>query len=188
MPKPAIKNYPELTVRQYNPKPSAISENKGPAAIEQLNALITDNYWTVLGVKRFFTCPIIRDTPQLTVSVNAFKHTLQTFGPYDSERIPHFRSGEGKTRGSVFHGHVKGRNATEYVIEWTVIDSEKKIMAIVGFGSHENYSFIEKPLTPKAKQAIYMDPDNQRILEQVVQLKESARAKSERMNRLLRNK
>lgn len=184
MPKFTSSNYPALTVTQYNPKPSAISEAKGPAAIDQLNALITDNYWTVLNVKRFFNCPRLSADKKLTLAVNAFKHALQTFGPYDHQNLPDFRAGVGKTRGHIFHGHVRDANKKEYVIEWAVVDAEKKIMAIVGFGIHENYSFAKEPLTPKMASFIYSNQDNQSILEKVAELKTNAKAKSIRMNSL----
>jgi hypothetical protein len=176
--------YPALIVKQYNPKPSAISEARGPAQIDQLNALITDNYWVVLNVKRFFNCPLLKleSNVKLRTAVNAFKHALQTFGPHDKENLPDFRDGVGKTKGSIFHGHVNGSNGTVYIIEWTIIDLEKRIMAITGFGSHENYNFVKKPLTSEMINAIFKDEDNQAILTKVAELKEQAKAKSNRMN------
>jgi hypothetical protein len=165
-----------LTTTLYNPKLSKIAEARGPMAIEQLESLANDTYWTVLGTD-YFRHDAIKSNELLCLSVNKFKHLLQTYGPKDATKLPDFRHNEGGAKNYVFHGHVHGPNRTQYIIEWAIIDPENKIMAIVNFRSHENYPFVQKPLNQKAKEHILKHPYNQKIMKNVERARKEAIAK-----------
>lgn len=162
-------------------KTSQIVWAGGPSQGEQLSALAKDQYWTVLNV-HVFNCEEIKGDEQFRNKVNAFKHSLQVYGS-NADRLPDFRTNKGKAQSSVFHGHVKNSQGTTYVIEWSVIDNEKKIIAITNFAKHENFTFKQKALSEQEKQKIINHSDNIALMEKVTGLKQDAKAKWERMEK-----
>lgn len=168
-------------------KKTTISEKVkagGPSAEDQLLAMANNKYWTVLGSSSLSACG--KDN-NLINRANAFKSALQTYGP-TSDQLPDFRHNEGKAKNSVFHGHVTGSSGTSYILEWAVIDSGRRIMALVGFDTHENYSFKQKPLTADEQKKILAQPESKKILENVAKKVQEAKDKVERVELNYRNK
>jgi len=148
-----------LTYSYKKGKTSEKVENHGPDAREQLLAMAYGNYWTVLNSSKI-NCG---HDKKLTNRANAFKHCLQTFGPFDKDKLPDFRDNKGSAEGEVYHGHVNDKDGNTYVLEWTVIDLDKKIMSLLGFDSHENYPFAQKPLKPEQKKNILESDESKKI-------------------------
>lgn len=171
----------KLTTELYHPPAeSRVAKSKGPQALDQINALITDQYWTVLGAKHL-SCKAVNRNITLCINVNAFKHALQTYGPQNPEQLPDFRNAVGRANGHIFHGHVSDSNGKEYILEWTIVDPVNKIMAIVGFGIHENYRFKTEALQSEELNSILNNSNNIKIQERVAQLKQEAKAKADKI-------
>lgn len=149
----------------------------GPTSEELLNAIDGNANWIVLGADAL---ALVGNDSIFCDRANAFKCALQTFGP-TGRKLPDFRINI-LTGNSVFHGHVRNNNGTEYVLEWTVVDPLHRIMAIIGFGPHEGYPFRQTPLTQAEKNTILNAPNNQLILERSQSKLEEARQKVERTN------
>lgn len=142
---------------------SNIVKAGGPSSSDQLLAMANGDYWTVLNTDLLSPC---QKGTTLCRNANAFKHALQTYGP-TANKLPDLRMNEGKAKNHVYHGHVHDSNSTIYILEWTIIDSNQKIMAIIGFDTHENYKFIKTPLNPKEISKIMASTNNQKILSNV---------------------
>lgn len=140
-------------------KMSNIVDAKGPSADEQLLAMVNGDYWVVLNAN------LLRDCKEsvFCYRANALKIALQTYGPA-SEKLPSILVNEGKAKNQVYHGHVNDANGTTYVLEWAIIDPAKKIMALIGFGTHENYKFQQEKLTDNEIKKIINKESNQKIL------------------------
>lgn len=145
---------------------SNIVKAGGPSSSEQLLAMANGDYWTVLNTDFLSIC---QKGTTLCTNANAFKHALQTYGP-THKSLPDLRMNEGKAKNHVFHGHVRDNNKTTYILEWAIIDSNKKIMAIIGFDTHENCRFRKTPLNEEEIGKIMTSKNNLKIL-QHVQLK-----------------
>lgn len=141
---------------------SNIVKAKGPSPEDQLWAMANDKYWTILN------SPLLQKSAgdlKLVARVNALKNALQTYGP-TSENLPDFRNNKGKAMGTVFHGHANDSNGTTFVLEWTVVDREKQLIALIGFDSHENYSFRQTPLNKVELDSILACEDNKKAMAQ----------------------
>lgn len=139
---------------------SSIVKANGPSPEDQLLAMANGEYWTILNSS------LLRDMardPNLVARVNALKNALQTYGPV-SKNLPDFRNNKGKAMGSVFHGHANDSLGSTYVLEWTIVNREKRLLALVGFDSHENYPFRQTPLPKTEVDRILAHEDNQRII------------------------
>lgn len=161
-------------------KKSKVSEQikaNGPAYPDQILAMAQGTYWTVLNSSLLNACGNDKD---LCNRVNALKAALQTYGP-TSSKLPDLRQNQGVAKGSIFHGHVNNSSGTTYVLEWTVIDHEKRIIALLDFDKHENYSFKKKPITKSAAEKILSTPENIRIIERVSDKIQEAKNKVERV-------
>lgn len=155
----------------------------GPSAEDQLLAMASNQYWIVLNTHLLKTCA---KGTMLCSRVNAFKHSLQTYGPVSSA-LPDLREGKGLAKGFIFHGHVNDDDGTTYELEWTVIDNKKRIMALIGFGTHENYNFRSKPLNKDERNKILTAPHNVKICQNVVKKIEEAKKKVARMEEKYRS-
>ena len=156
-----------------------IKANGSPYS-DQLLAMAQGTYWTVLNSGLLNACG--NDT-YLCNRVNALKAALQTYGP-TSTQLPDFRQNKGAARGCVFHGHVTNSNGKTYVLEWTVIDRPKRIIAILNFDKHENYSFTQDKLTEEAAKLILSKEKNIKIIDRVSQKTQEA---IEKVNRVSSN-
>lgn len=134
----------------------------GPSYEEQISAIVNNRYWFVLNTHHLSPCS---DDSSLCDRTNAFKHALQTYGPNAINLLPNTFNNKGKAGNHIYHGHITNSTGTIYVLEWTIVDREKRIMAIVGFGSHENYPFKQEPLTKTERTTILSDPNNIKIIE-----------------------
>ena len=154
----------------------------GPPPEEQILAMANNKYWIVLNPHLLGSC--VKDR-LLCDSANAFKHALQTYGPV-SDKLPDklLREGKGLAKGHIFHGHVNDKVGTTYVIEWSAIDKEKKIMALIGFDTHENYKFRSTPLNDDDCKKILTAPKNIKTFTHAVEKIEEAKNK---VNRTLKN-
>jgi phage terminase large subunit-like protein len=114
----------------------------GPSPEDQILAMANNKYWIVLNSHLLAMCT---KGSLLCDRANAFKHALQTYGSV-SDKLPDKREGKGLAKGHIFHGHVNDNTGTTYVIEWSVIDKEKRMIALIGFDKHENYKFRSTPL------------------------------------------
>lgn len=141
-------------------KASKIVYAGGPPPEEQISALVEDRYWIVLNTQLLRTC--INGTP-LCINANAFKHALQTYGPTDGQ-LPDFRHNKGDAKKQVFHGHLHD-DSTTYVLEWAIVDTEQRIMALIGLGTHENYPFRQTPLSTDERRNILLADENIKIIE-----------------------
>lgn len=180
-----IKSNPRTLGFFPEKKRSKVVYAGGPSQREQLTALITNQYWTVLNAHLFHCSATIIDS-DLQVRVNAFKHLLQVYGSR-SDKLPDYRPNTGGAYGHIFHGHVKDSQGTTFVIEWSVIDTETKQIAITHFDKHENFPFKQTPLKPNEIQGILTDPFNVRMLEKVKINKDNALKKCERIEKNYRN-
>lgn len=145
----------------FQKKRSAKVNAGGPTPQEQLLAMAEDRYWVVLNTNLLRT---IGGDKVLIDRVNAFKHALQTYGPSPQQGLPDLRQNTDKAKGHVFHGHVTNSNGTTFILEWTSIDRKNRIMALLGFDTHENYKFQKEPLTIEQSSKILAHPDNVKIL------------------------
>lgn len=139
---------------------SNIVKANGPSPEEQLWAMANNEYWTVLNSSLLQYAAV---DPILCIRANALKNALQTFGPA-SEKLPDFRNNIGNALGHVFHGHVNNSNGTTYVLEWAVVNKEKRILAFIGFDTHENYRFQKCPLKEDQLKKILNSPESKKIM------------------------
>lgn len=149
----------------------------GPSAHEQLWAMVNGDYWVVLNTNLLKDCPKKSD---LCYRANALKIALQTYGPA-STKLPDVRVNKGKAKNQIYHGHVRDSNGKEYVLEWAIIDSTKKIMALIGFDTHENYKFRQEKLTDKEINKIINQESNQKILTRAESKIQEAKTKINKM-------
>lgn len=159
-------------------KKSNIVNANGPSPKEQLLAMANGKYWTILNSSLLQK---IASDKTLIARVNALKNALQTYGSV-SENLPDFRNNKGKAMGSVFHAHANDSNGNTYVLEWTVIDKEKRFLALVGFGSHENYNFRSTPLNNVEVDRILTNEANQKIIANASRKMTEAKEKVERVH------
>ena|SRR3990167_1177717 len=135
---------------------SNIVKSGGPSKTEQLRAIYEGKYWTVLDPKKLLKkCKErFQNDKDLLYEANAIKAAIQTYGP-KSNLIPEMKKNTNpKTKGNIFHAHAKDKCGTEYIVEWEIIEEEKKIVELVGFDTHENYSFKGKKYSDKDKEII----------------------------------
>lgn len=160
-------------------KSSHIVKAGGPSKAEQLSSMVNDTYWTVLNASLLQEAATDDD---LLYRVNALKAALQTYGPI-SLKLPDFRHNtKGSAKGYVFHGHAKNSAGTAYVLEWAVLCAEKRIMTLVGFGTHENYRYRQNPLSATEVEKILGCTESKKIMERVVDKIVQAKKKVERTN------
>lgn len=157
---------------------SSITLNKGPAPEEQLIAMVEDRYWTVLNSHLLRNVP---NDPVLLARANALKFGLQTYGPTSPLLAFTARPNKGKSEGYIFHGDFDSALGVTYILEWAIIDPKERILAIVGFGKHENYPFQQKPLTKEKVTLILADDVNKKIFDNVKDKIEEAKAKVKRV-------
>jgi hypothetical protein len=162
---------------------SNIVHARGPSANDQLASMASGEYWTVLNTSILITCANNKD---LCHRVNALKHALQTYGP-ESNELPDFRHNKGKSQGFVFHGHANNSSGTTYVLEWAVVDRSKKIIALTGFGTHENFKFRQDPLNEMEIVKILSSSGNVQIMEHVSKKIHEAKEKVERFEATYKN-
>ncbi|MDF1827137.1 MAG: hypothetical protein P1U39_02540 [Legionellaceae bacterium] len=149
----------------FEPKP----KRPKPVMNLQLKAMVENQYWTVLN--SHLLAEVIGKKPQgdmkiLVDKANTVKHQLQTHGPILRDHGVDFRQNKGKAAGEIFHSNMKA-GKTMYVMEWTVINEEKRIIALLGFGAHENYDYAQNPLTEEQKSKILNEPRNEEIIKNV---------------------
>lgn len=134
---------------------------KGPQYKDQIEAMLHDKYWRILNSNLL---SLSSNDEDLCHRVNALKHSLQTYGPEDQENLPDFRHNKGRAQGSVFHGHVNNSTGKTYVLEWAIIDRNKRIMALTNFDVHENFKFKQEPLDQGAIKCILSTAHNLKII------------------------
>lgn len=144
----------------HKSSPSNIVNAKGPNAKDQLYSLVSGQYWTVLNTSALKICSNDKD---LCHRVNALKHAIQTYGP-DSKELPDLRQNKGNAKGAVFHGHANNSNGVTYVLEWAIVDKNKKIIALTRFDTHENFIFRKEPLTQDEISKILSSSENVKIM------------------------
>ena len=160
-------------------KKSKISEKVkvgGPTPEDQILAIANNRYWTVLNTHLLGHCA---RGSLLCDRVNAFKHALQTYGP-NHNKLPDLRQNEGKSKNHVFHGHMNDANGTTYILEWAIVDTEKRVMALTGFETHENYRFRQKPLSDTECKGILSAPKNIKIITDAARKIDETKAKVDR--------
>lgn len=162
---------------------STIVSAGGPSPEDQLLSMAKGRYWTILNSSLLNR---IGNDKILVSRANALKSALQTYGP-ESDKLPDLRNNKGKAMGSIFHGHVKNSNGTTYIIEWTVIDKEKRLLALIGFDTHENYSFRQKPLNNDEVEKISQSAASKLIIEYSATKIDEAKAKVKRVEYNYRN-
>ena len=168
--------------KQRNQRSSAVLAG-APTPTEQLMAINNNEYWTILNsrILRFHT-----QDPLLRLRVNAFKQALQTFGPTGNQ-LPDFRTNKGDARNSVFHGHLTNATGTTFVLEWEMVNPKKRIMRLVGFDVHENYSFKTKAMTEEECTTLMTSRETIDTLENVALKVGEAKDKVERIERNYRH-
>jgi hypothetical protein len=139
--------------------------------------MVAGEYWTVLNTSILGLCSNDKD---LCHRVNALKHALQTYGP-QSEKLPDLRQNKGKPKGLVFHGHANNSNGKSYVLEWAIVDKSKKIIALTGFDTHENFNFRQDPLNDDEILKILSSSENMKIMKNVAQKIQEAKEKVARI-------
>lgn len=166
--------------------PSAQLYAGGVRPEDQLYAISKDRYWTVLNTSILRSLKNCSDD-LIVPRVNAIKHAIQTYGPIDKQKLPDFRQNTGQAKGHVFHGHAQDSLGKTYVLEWAIINWDKRQVALIGFGSHENYAFRQTPLSPAEIKAILSSPETDAILRRVVTKTEAAKKKVERIEKNYRH-
>lgn len=141
--------------------------------------MVTGQYWTVLNTS---ILRLSANNKDLCHRVNALKHALQTYGP-QSGNLPDLRHNQGKPKGWVFHGHVNNSSGKTYVLEWAIVDKNKKIIALTGFGPHENFKYSQEPLSDKAIFKILSDSQNVKIMNNIPKKIQEATEKVARIER-----
>lgn len=157
----------------------------GPTPGEQLLAMAENRYWTVLNASFLTQCN--RGDSTFMYRTNAFKSALQTYGPIAKDKLPSCPPNKGKAEGIIFHGHINDSNGTTYVLEWTVINTEKRLIALLGFDTHENYKFKQTPLNKDMCSKISSAPENVKIMSHVSKKIAEAKAKVERVEQNYRH-
>jgi hypothetical protein len=153
----------------------------GPTKQQQLEAIAKGENWTIVNLH------LLRDFSAdklLCHKANVFKQLLQTFGP-NSNKLPDLRNNTGNAHNHVFHGHIKVK--TTYVLEWSVVDNENRIIALLGFSTHENYAYKQEPLSVAEKQNILKHHGNQVLIARGDELLEKAEEKIAKLNKQYRN-
>jgi len=158
-------------------KASNKENEKGPPYQEQLMALANKTYWTVLNTHHLI---FKTNDEKLSDRANALKHALQTYGP-SSKSLPDLRNNEGKAKGTIFHGHVNDANGTTYVLEWTIIDSKNRVMALTHFAKHENFKYKKDPLTSDEIKKILENTKNTIIMKRMPEKAKEAASKVKRV-------
>jgi hypothetical protein len=132
----------------------------GPTLEQQNRAKLTNQYWYVLNIGLL---RLVDGHKKFCDRANAFKHALQSFGPI-SPSLPDFRENKGKAKGHIFHGHVTHDTGAIYIIEWTVVDESRKLIALTGFDTHENFRFRQEKLSKEECERIITAPYNQEVI------------------------
>ena len=182
MPKPLEKNHYQIGLTLFtHKKPSEIVLAGAPSAKEQKLAILEGNNWLVLNTTVLNNADINRD-PLLCIRANALKQSLQTFGP-TSKRLPSLRQNKGKAQSIVFHGHVTSKPGTIYILEWEILDSDKRIMTLTRFGKHENFNFKQLPYHADEVKAIVDTTLSQKILINTQKTRKNIIAQVDRMTK-----
>jgi len=163
----------------FSPEKLGVSNKGGPTPKEQLFTLAKGHYWMVLNSHLLNTFDLLHDQ-RLRNEVNALKHSLQSFGP-NSPELPDCRSNKGKAEGYVFHGHCKHSGGTTFVLEWSEIDAENKIIALTNFGKHENFRFSQTALSNLEIDQILHNPQNIALFERAQLKRQEAELKVARI-------
>lgn len=147
---------------------------KGPSQFEFLDSISKNNDWIVLNSS------ILRDSlisdkhdDRLNCSVNALKAYLQVNGPHwkKTANTPDCRG-----KGPIYHGHAYDKQNKHYILEWTVIDKEKRILMLIDFGVHENHAFTQKVCEDK-KNKILNSEESRKIIKNVERVRKEAKQK-----------
>ena len=72
-------------------------------------------------------------------------------------------------------------------LEWAIVDSINRVMALVGFDTHENYAFRQKPLHQDDCDRMLFNVENKKIIEHASKKIAEAKNKVERMQLNYRN-
>lgn len=170
----------------FEKKPSALMDFNAPDAKEQDLAILEGRYWTVLE-QHHLTDHRLHSDAKLRRATNAFKAALQTYGPVSND-LPDLRKNIGdKIKGQVWHGHVRDSNGKEFVLEWAIVDTNKRIIAITAFDSHENFKFKQASLKDAEKQKLLASEPNKAIIARVNRVREDVKKKAERIEKNYRH-
>lgn len=143
---------------------SGIHFFNGPSPEEQITSVIENKSWTLLNL-HLLRDSSIKEDDRLCIEANVIKHTLQTYGPNNSNKIPSLLENKGKAQGVIFHGHINNSNGKMYVLEWEILDPENKIMAFTRFSKHENYQFKQAPMKDGEKLNLLSKTSNVRTMQ-----------------------
>ena len=160
-------------------KSSHLVESGGPEYRDQIMAMANNTYWTILNTS------LLRQSSnntKLNHRVNALKCALQTYGP-NSDKLPDLRQNKGAAKGFVFHGHVHDSNGLTYVLEWAIIDREKRILTLTNFDTHENYKFSQYPIDKDTASKLLMHPESVKIMEHASRKIDEVKQKVESMEK-----
>ena len=164
-------------LKLFTKKNSRIVDAGGPSPEDQLSAMVNDEYWTILNSSLLRG---VGKDKNLVPRVNALKHAIQTYGP-KSDKLPDFRHNKGKAQGLVFHGHATDSLGNTFVLEWAIVNEDKKLLSLVGFGNHENYPFRQSPLNENDINRLLESEESKKTIEKVEEKIIEAKAKMRRM-------
>jgi len=152
---------------------------RGPTQAQILLASAQAQDWLVIN-KTCLNHPALQSDVKLRARVNAIASALAIYGP-TSNNLPSIRNNKGSAEGKVFHGHAISSQGGYYVLEWTVVSAESRIIALLGFDAHENYRFRQKPLNEDIIKTLLDKPETrQRLLSQQTNRSRAA----EKLNRI----
>ena len=166
------------SLKLFTKKNSRIVNERGPSPHDQLSSMANDEYWTVLNSS--LLSGIGKDRC-LVPRVNALKHAIQTYGP-KSDKLPDFRHNKGKAQGVVFHGHAADSLGKTFVLEWAIVDEERRLLSLVGFGNHENYPFRQSPLNEENIKRLLGSEESKTTMAKVEEKIAEAKAKAVRIS------
>lgn len=151
-----------------------------PEYHQVLESIHEGKNWYIINTG-MLNCEAVTTCQKFNDKVNAFKLCLQTYGP-SSNLLPDFRNNKGKhIHNDVFHGHMTDKNRCTYVLEWAIVDPNKRTMTLVNFAKHENYAFKQKSLTDKEKKNLLSDKKNIQTLNRAKEVVEQTIEKIEKV-------
>lgn len=155
--------------------------NGGPCYKDQVLSIANNKSWVVLNSS---ILDLSNNDSDLNARVNALKLWLQTDGPVANNIPGGVRNNEGeKVKAEVFHGHVKNSQGTLYVVEWSIIDSKNRVLVLTNFAPHENFPFLQKPLTPEEKDKYVHCEESEIIFQKVIEAQKNVKEKALRMQK-----
>ena len=144
----------------------------GPRPKAQNKAILQGSYWYTFN-SSILNNDYLKVDKDLRLKTNAFKAFLQTYGPDEAKKSGFdIRENKGADK-KIWHTHLKGADGTTYVLEWEILDKDKRHLSLNKFGPHENFRFTQSPKAPVAINALICNKESKKIFKDIAQKKEN---------------